>query len=71
MVLCKNAHNRGGTLETKPENLHKTFLNSDFSINIYSIFAKFLENVVDSLPGGSVSQNFDLGPSYFLMLCRN
>ena len=47
------------------------FLNSDFSINICSISSKFLGNVVNFLPQGSMSQNFDLGPSYFLMLCRN
>ena len=70
-MLCSNAHNRNGTLKTKLENLHNIFLNSDFSLNISSIFAKFLENVFYSLPEGSVSQNFDLGPSYFFMLCRN
>ena len=47
------------------------FLNSDFSINICSIFAKFLENVVQSITEGSVSQFFYLGPTYFFMLCRN
>ena len=47
------------------------FLNSDFSINICSISVNFLENVAYPLPEGSVSQNFDLSPSYFFMLCRN
>ena len=45
IVLCNNAHNRDGTLKTKLENFHNIFLNSDFSLNICSIFAKFLENV--------------------------
>ena len=61
-MLCNNAHNRDGTLKTKLENI---------SLNICSIFAKFLENVFYSLPEESVSQNVDLGPSYFFMLCRN
>ena len=47
------------------------FLNSDFSINTSSISSKFVGYVVDSLPEGSVSQNFYLGLSYFFMLCRN
>ena len=55
-MLCNNAHNRDGTLKTKLENFHNIFLNSDFSLNICSIFAKFLENVFYSLPEGSVSQ---------------
>ena len=47
------------------------FLNSDFSINTSSIFSKFLGYFVDSLPEGSMSQNFDLGLRFFFMLCRN
>ena len=47
------------------------FLNSNFSINTCSIPFKFLEYDVYSLLEGSMSQNFDLGPSYFFMLCRN
>ena len=47
------------------------FLNSDCSINICSISAKFIGNVIYSLPEGSVSQNLNLGPRYFFMLCRN
>ena len=46
-------------------------LNSDFLINTCSISAKFLEYLIYSLLEGSVSQNFELGPSYFCMLCRN
>ena len=30
----------------------------------------FLEDVLSSPLEGSVSQNFDLGPGYFFMLCR-
>ena len=43
------------------------FLNSDCLINICSISAKFIGNVLYSLPEGSVSQNFNLGPIYVFM----
>ena len=58
-------------LKTTFEQYHINFSNSDFSLNIASIFANFLGYVHHSPPEGSVSQNFDLGPVYFLMLCRN
>ena len=44
----------------------KDFLNSDFSINTCSIPFKFLEYDVYSLLEGSMSQNVDLSPSFFL-----
>ena len=50
-------------LKTTFEQYHINFSNSDFSLNIASIFAKFLGYVLHSPP--------DLGPGYFLMLCRN
>ena len=68
IVVCNNVHNRDGTLKTKLEKFYINILNSDFSIKIFSISAKFLRNVVYSLPEGSVLQTFDLGPGYFLYL---
>ena len=59
------------TLKTGLENLYVIFLNSDFSFNIRSIPTKFLGDTLYNTPEGSLSQNFDLGPGYFLMLCRN
>ena len=53
------------------ENLYVTFLNNDFSVNIASITVIFLGNNLKNAPEGIVSQNFDLGPSLFFMLCRN
>ena len=50
-------------LKTTSENYHITFLNSDFSVDIGSICFKCLGYVPHSPPEGSVSQNFDLGPS--------
>ena len=47
------------------------FLNSDSSLDIASISFKFTGNVLCDIPEGSVSQNFDLGPGYFLMLYGN
>ena len=58
-------------LKTSFENYHINFLNSDFSVDIASIYTRFLVCVPHSPPEGSVSQNFDLGPGYFFMLCRN
>ena len=58
-------------LKTTFENYHINISNSDFSVDIASICFKFLGYVPHSPPEGSVSQNFDLGPGYFLMLCRN
>ena len=58
-------------LKTTFDQYHINFSNSDFSLNIAPIFAKFLGYVLHSPPEGSLSQNFDLGPGYYFMLCRN
>ena len=58
-------------LKTTFEQYHINFSNSDFSLDIASISAKFLGYVLHSPPERSVSQNFDLGLDYFFMLCRN
>ena len=50
-------------LKTTFENYHINFSNSDFSVDIASICFKFLGYVLHSPPEGSLSQNFDLGPS--------
>ena len=47
------------------------FLNSYSSVDVAAISFKLLGNVLYDIPEGSVSQNVDLGPGYFLMLCRN
>ena len=47
------------------ENLYVIFLNNDFSANIVSISIKFLGHVLYDIFEGSVSQNSDLGPSFF------
>ena len=57
-----NSYKKDRMLKTKFENFHINFLNSDFSVNIASICAKFLVYVPHSPPEGSVSQNFDLDP---------
>ena len=54
---------RNRTLKKKLENLHINFSTSDFSLNIASISAKFLGNVPHFGTEGSVSQNFDIGPT--------
>ena len=59
------------TLKTGLENLYVIFLNSDFSFNILSIPTQSLGDILYNTPEGSMSQNFDLGPGYFFMLCRN
>ena len=53
------------------EQYHINFSNSDFSLDIASIFARFLGYVLHSPPEGSVTQNIDLGPGYNFMICRN
>ena len=47
-----------------------SIFNRNFSFDICSISAKFLENVVYSLPEGSLSPNFDLDPSYFFVMYK-
>ena len=45
-------------------NIYVKFLNSDFSVDIASIFIKSGGNVLYNILEGKVSQNFDLGPGY-------
>ena len=71
IVFYDMGHTRLGTLKTTLQNFHIIFLNIDISVNICSIIAKSLENVVYRLLEGIMSQNFDLCPGYFFMLCRN
>ena len=59
-------HNIHGTLKTILHNFLVTFLNNDFSFDICSIHAKFLETVLYCLPEANVSQHFESGPRYFL-----
>ena len=71
ILFYNKGHNQDGTLKTALDNFHIIFSNSHFSISICSIPSKFLENLLQCLFEGSVSQNFYLGPGYFFMLCRN
>ena len=57
-----------GHLKTTLQNGYIICLNSDISVNICSIIAKSLGNVVYCLSEGSVSQNLDLGPGYFFVM---
>ena len=47
-----------------------SFLNREISFNNPSIIFKFSQDDLETLPGGSVSQNVELGARYFVMLCR-
>ena len=58
------------TLKTKSQNFQIKFLNSDFSVSNALNITKFLGGALCSPLEGSVSQNVDLGPGYFSMLCR-
>ena len=49
-------------LKTTFENYDINFSNSDFSVDIAPICTKFLVYVPHSLPEGSMSQIFYLGP---------
>ena len=49
-------------LKTTFENYHINFLIRDLSVDIASLYTKFLVNVPHSPPEGSMSQNLDLGP---------
>ena len=56
----------------KNENLifHEYFLNMDTSLNIASKPFKFSTYIHKIQMEGSLSQNFDLGPSFHFMKCR-
>ena len=71
IILCDKAHDRDGALKTARGNLYFIFLNSAFSLDIPSILIKLAGNVFYDIIEGSLSQNLDLGPGYFFMLCRN
>ena len=58
-------------LKTMFQNFHIKFLNSDYSVDYELNVTKSIGHVLCILLEGSVSQNFDLGPGYFEMLCRN
>ena len=58
------------TLKTIFQNFHINFLNSDFLVDNESNVTKSIGNVLCIALEGSLSQNFDLGLGYFLMLCR-
>ena len=45
------------------------FLNSEFSFNKTSIITNFLQKDLETLPEGSMSQNFDLSSRYIFILC--
>ena len=62
---------RDMTSKTTFQNFHVKFLNSDFSVDNALNVTKLLLYVLCSLFEGRVSQNLDLGPGCFLMLCRN
>ena len=59
------------TLKTIFKNFHIKFSNSDFSFDNESNVTKSIGQVLCIALEGSVSQNFDLGPGLFFMLCRN
>ena len=60
-----------GTLKTSLGNIYVIFFNSDFSLDIASIFIKLAGNVLYNILEGKMSQNVDLGPGHGFMLCRN
>ena len=70
MIQCITAYYkiclRDITLKTR----FKEFLNSDFSVSNALNITKLLGDALCSPLEGRVSQNFDLGPDYFCMLCR-
>ena len=70
ITACYKIRHRDITLKTEFQNFYIKFLNSDFLVSNPLNVTKFLGNALCSHLEGSVSQNFDLGPGYFLMLCR-
>ena len=74
MIQCITAsykiRYRDSTLKTKFQDFHIKFLNSDFSVSNALNATKSLGDALCSPLEGSMSQNFDLGPGYFFMLCR-
>ena len=70
ITACYKIHHGNSTLNAKFQNFHIKFLNSVFSVSNALDVTKFPGGALCSLLEGSVSQNFDLGPGYFFMLCR-
>ena len=50
---------------------HVHFLNMDISVNFSHRLFKFETCILEIQMERSVSQNFDLGPSFYFMKCRN
>ena len=57
-------------LKTAFQKFDLIFLNSNFSVANSLNVTKSLGDVLCNVLEGSMSQNFDLDCSYFLMLCR-
>ena len=48
---------------------HEYFLNKDISLIIGFIIMEICMHVAEDCLEGRVSQNFDIGPSFYFMLC--
>ena len=70
ITACYKICLRDITLNPKFQNLHIKSFNSDFSVSNALNITIFLGDALCSPLEGSMSQNFDLGPGYFFMLCR-
>ena len=70
ITACYKNRHRDSTLKTKSQNFHIKFLNSDLSVSNALNVTKFLGDALCSPLEGTASQNFDLGPANFVILCR-
>ena len=59
IILYYNAHEKERLFKKTFENYYINFLNSDFSVDIASIWTKFIVYLPHNALEGSVSQNFD------------
>ena len=59
IIVYYNAHEKDILLKKTFENYYINFSNSDFSVDIASIWTKFLVYLPHNPPEGNVSQNFD------------
>ena len=50
---------------------HEYFFNTDISLIIGFIIMKICIGVAEGCLEGSMSQNFNIGPSFYFMLCRS
>ena len=57
--------------QNKIEIFHLYVLNKDFSVTIAHRSFKFETCILEIQMDGSVSQNFDMSPSFHFMKCRN